>query len=476
MVADDPWETDRMVRGVGEPEAPAWRLRLGRRRAPLFATAATVVLGMNWTVWWDVLVHHEPGVWAAPADQWGTVLAALHLVHGHFNGIYTQSTGLVTFPGYVFLLAPAAAVFSALHLELGPQLAAYAAPTGWVLTGPFELLTSSVALFGADAVAERLGVTGWRRHALALAGAAVLAEVTLGWGHPEDAVAVGLVLYAALEADRARWRRAAWLLGAAVAVQPLAVLAVGALVARAGRRQLASMALPLVLPSAAVLVGPLIASWHAAVHVLVDQPNYPDLNHPTPWTSLLPRLHERFVAVPAGPGRAIATVAALAAGYVVCRRRPDVATMLWMVGLAFFLRVVAESVLDAYYQWPVLAIGLVLAAGLPRWRWWATAAVALFVTWFSNVHLGGMWAWWSITVLALAATLALSWPGRAAAVARRPRIETGRDLPTPATPAGVAGATDRLVGTVAGTGSLPAMTATTWSADTPPGQTGRGGP
>lgn len=428
---------------------------------------------MNWSIWWDDLVHHAPGVWADPSDQWGTVLAALHLVHGHFSGVYTQSTGLVTFPGYVFLMAPAAAVFSALHLELGPQLAAFGAPTGWVLVGPFELLTASTALFGADAVAERLGVTGWRRHALALAGAAALADVTLGWGHPEDALAVGLVLYAALEADRANWRRSAWLLGAAVAVQPLAVMAVGALFARAGRRQLASMATPLVLPSAAVLVGPLIAGWHATVHVLVDQPNYPNFNHLTPWTSLLPHLHERFVAVPAGPGRAAATVAALAAGFVVCRRHPGVATMLWMIGLAFFLRVVAESVLDAYYPWPVLAVCLVLAAGLPWWRWWATATLALFVTWFSNVHLSGMWAWWSIIVLSLASTLALSWPGRVAAAALRPLVDVGRDAPDIPAPS-VAGMSlaGGLAAPVAGMASVPSLSATPGPADAASGTDG----
>jgi hypothetical protein len=349
------------------------------------------------------------------------------LVHGHLGGVYTPSTGLVSFPGYVVLMAPVAAVFSALHLEMGPQLAAFAAPTGWVLVGPFELLTSCVALFGADAAAERLGVTGWRRLGLALVGAMVLSEVTIGWGHPEDAVAIGLVLYAVVAADRRRFNRAAWLLGVAVAVQPLAVVAAGALggvvAARAGRRAVVALVAPLVLPSAVVLAGPLVASWHATIHALVDQPNYPSFNHPTPWTSLLPRLHERFVAVPAGPGRLVVTVASLVAGYAVCRRRPTVASVLWVVAAALFLRVVGESVVDAYYLWPVLAVVLVLAAGLPAWRWWATAATALGLTWFSGVHLGGIWPWWSVVVLGLGACLALAWPsGPAAAGGRRPLV------------------------------------------------------
>jgi len=412
------------VTGDGDRSArPRWRRWVDRRRAPLVATAATLVLGMNWTIWWAEVVHGAPGVWLDPSDQWGTVLASVALVHGHLSGIYTASTGLVTFPGYVVLMAPVAAVFSALHLEMGPQLAAYGAPTGWVLVGPFELLTSSVALFGADAAAERLGVTGWRRVGLALVGAAVLSEVTLGWGHPEDALAIGLVLYAVLAADRSSAKQAAWLLGIAVAVQPLAVVAAGAVggvvAARAGRRALVELVVPLVLPSAVVLAGPLVASWHSTVHVLIDQPNYPSFNHPTPWTSLLPRLHQRFVAVPAGPGRLAATVVSLVAGYVVCRRRPAMPSVLWIVAVALFLRVVSESVLDPYYLWPVLAVTLVLAAGLPAWRWWSTAAAALSLTWFSGVRLGGVWPWWSVVVLGLGTGLALSRPGAAAAPSRR---------------------------------------------------------
>ena len=53
-------------------------------------------------------------------------------------------------------------------------------------------------LFAADALAERLGASLPKRFLLAAAEATALWNVTIRWGHPEDAVAVGLLLYAVL--------------------------------------------------------------------------------------------------------------------------------------------------------------------------------------------------------------------------------------------------------------------------------------
>ena len=50
----------------------------------------------------------------------------------------------------------------------------------------------------ADAIAERLGADRAKRAVLALASAVALWSVSVRWGHPEDAVAVGLLLYAIL--------------------------------------------------------------------------------------------------------------------------------------------------------------------------------------------------------------------------------------------------------------------------------------
>ena len=45
------------------------------------------------------------------------------------------------------------------------------------------------------------------------------------WGHPKDAVAVACLLYACLAASEKRWSRFGWLIGAAVAFEPVVLLA-----------------------------------------------------------------------------------------------------------------------------------------------------------------------------------------------------------------------------------------------------------
>ncbi len=397
----------------GGTDAGCGLARWARRRPPaLIALAATLVLGMNYTLWWPDLVHHAPWLWADPPDQWGTYQASVNLVHLHFSQIYTGRTGLETFPGILFLLAPVTALGSALHLELGPHLAAFAQPTGWILAGPYELVVASVPIFAGDAIAERWGVTRARRMALARLEALLLANVTIRWGHPEDAAALGLVLYAALAADRRRWKAAAWLVGIAICVQPFALIALPALFARLDWQRLGRLVVPVVLPSALALAGPLLASWHATVHTLVDQPNYPNLNHPTPWTSLVPRLHEQFVAVSAGPGRAVAVLVSFAVGIVVCRSRYRLEVVLAVIGLGLLLRLLAEAVMDSFYTWPVLAVAVLLAARRGPGRLAMAGLVGLFATWFSNLEWRGVWPWWSILMVTLAAMLAIGWPER----------------------------------------------------------------
>ncbi len=84
-------------------------------------------------------------------------------------------------------------------------------------------------LFALDAVARRWGYSEARRFALSLVAGIGVVSAAVFWGHPEDCIALALVLWAALAVDRAGvggLHRAAWLLGLAVACQPLALLAV----------------------------------------------------------------------------------------------------------------------------------------------------------------------------------------------------------------------------------------------------------
>jgi hypothetical protein len=397
------------------------------------ALTAALVLGNAYVVMWAALPRGPFNTWLAPSDLWGTYLASVQLVHGQLSPAYAA------YPGILLIFAPAAVIGSIFNLEVGPNFAAFAAPTGWVLMGPLEIALASVAVFACDAVAETFGVPRSRRFVLALAEAAVLSSLTIKWGHPEDALAVGLVIYAALEASTGRWRRSGWLLGVAIVVQPLALVAIPALATAAAvarpRRQIGPMLGRTVVPGLVVLVPALIADWGQLSYWLLHQPNYPAYNHTTPFTSISPViLYQGFYAVSGGPARMVAVGLSVVIGVLMCRHRPSLQRLLFVLALVFFVRVIFESVLDAYYTWPVLALALVLAARTTWLRFGAAIAVSLFATWFSNLFWIGVWPWWGIMMGVLAVLVALCWPGPEP-VAAGPEDQVGSGTGPPAQPA-----------------------------------------
>jgi hypothetical protein len=349
-----------MLRGSG------MRKRLARRLFPLLASVGLIAVGMSATTWVTIFLHLKE--WALPYDIWGTMVAATRLVHGQIGGIYAQPTGLVSLPGTAVILAPVAAVTSALGLSLRLPGPTNLHPEVWLFTGPYEIAISCVAVFAADALAEHLGVPRWKRGLLALGGVGALWSVSARWGHPEDAVATGLLLYAVLAQARGRVTTAGWLAGVAICVQPLALLALPMMVAllpwrrmqlspggapprtpRALRGKPATVpgmavspggATPrtpralrgkpatvpgmlgflvrAALPSAVLLAVAGIADWSVMYTAVTSQPNSPTVNHPTAWTWLAPHMAGGNVA--AGPFR-LATIALACLCAVVVRRR-----------------------------------------------------------------------------------------------------------------------------------------------------------
>src|SRR5271166_2525532 len=279
---------------------------LARRRWPLAATAGLIVVGML-TSTWGARVVGRPD-WGLPDDLWRTLVAAQRLLHGNLKGLYTPPTALVSFPGAAVILVPVVAVSDTIGLSLqmpGPQ---NAQPSEWLLAGPYEIAIAALVLFAADAIAEHLGASWPKRVVLAAAEAVALWGVTLRFGHPEDAVAAGLFLYGILALARTRAWRSAWLIGAAVAVQPLVLLALPLVLVVVERRQWAGFLARAAAPGALALGAAAAANWHATVRAVTSQPNSPTVNHPTPWISLAAHLGGGLVA--AGPARALAIVAA----------------------------------------------------------------------------------------------------------------------------------------------------------------------
>jgi hypothetical protein len=395
---------------------------------PLIASAGLIVIGMFTTTWGPTLIGRTE--WALPYDLWGTLIATTRLAHGNIGGLYAPPTGLISLPGAAVILLPCAAVISALGLSLtipGPH---NLHPPVWLLAGPYQIALCCVTLFAADALAEQLGVRFWKRGLLAAASAGILWSVSARWGHPEDAVAVGLLLYAVLAQSRGRLGRAGWLAGAAVCVQPLVLLALPVLLAMAPWRRMVPFLVRAALPSVVLLGATAVANWHDTYTSVTSQPNSPVINHPTAWTSLAPHMANQNVA--AGPFR-LATIVLACLCAVAIRRRwqaradarvdtgaggadaaawsPALLTeVLWWVALTLALRSFFEPVMVSYYPWPPMAVALIPAATLswPRLTWAGLLAGGLTAAAQGPSH--AVWIWWVPIVAGLVLLLALASP------------------------------------------------------------------
>ena len=423
------------------------RERIRRRMFPLIASVGLIAVGMFTTTWGPTLIGHKE--WALPYDLWGTLIATTRLAHGNIGGVYAPPTGLISLPGTAVILLPCAALISALGLSLAIPGAANLHPAVWLVAGPYVIAISCLPLFAADALAERLGVARWTRALLAVAGAGILWSVSARWGHPEDAVAVGLLLYAVLAQANARTALAGWLAGAAVCVQPLVLLSLPIMLALLPWRRMTPFLVRTALPSAVLLAAAAIADWHDTYQSVTSQPDSPVVNHPTIWTSLAPHMTNTNVA--AGPFR-LATIALACACALAIRHRwaarlettanheisgmsscdsarPSggdqadhadhadhawptalLASVLWWVAFTLALRSFFEPVMVSYYPWPPLAVALIPAATLGWRRLLAAGLLAGGLTAAAQGPSHDVWIWWAPIVAGLLVLLAISWP------------------------------------------------------------------
>ena len=414
--------------------------RLHRRIGPVIVSGAFVVLGLAYLFRWGSVVSHVPSLWLGPGDLRFTYFAASQLAHGHFGAIYNRNLDFVDFPGMLIALAPLGAlsnVFRTTLVEvtktqsipvpfsihyvipfLNPQEFhhaggnVYVSHPQWVVAvDPYVLLLSCAVLFACDALAERLKVSKPRRVVILVVEAVLLWNVTILYGHPEDAVAVALGVYALISAMDRRFTKAGWLFGAAVAFQPLVLLMLPVLLAMAGRRGGIGVAIRCVLPSALLLAAPLIANFRVTFKELVDQPSFPNLDHTTPWTAWAPNLggHGENLAVAAGPVRLLAIPVVIGLGIWVARRgrleRIELLAFVCAVALAF--RSYTESVMVAYYPAAAMAIGVVVAARCTRWRFVIAVSLAVATTIFAQMSLAWI-PWWIIQMTGLTGVLVVS--------------------------------------------------------------------
>jgi hypothetical protein len=406
-----------------------------RRWVPLLMAATVVAATMAYSLLWGPLVEHG-SFWIVPGDIWGTLRSAQFVAWGDIGDVYGHGSGLVTLPGISLLLAPVGFVISHLNLSISfPYGLPH--PTGWLILGPYEAAIGSIVLLPLDALAEQIGLDRRARLVASIAGAILLWPVVGIWGHPEDALGMALVLEALLAVMDQKWRRAGWLIGLALAVQPLVVLVVPCLVALVPRRGWPKLVVRTLAPAVILLAIPLWQSWRVTTQALLQQPNFPRIDHATPWLFLAPVLSKSHPAVikrfflttspqgvrnftalslhtvsgpvvAAGPTRMIAVGLSIVIGLYVFRRRPSPDQLLWFCCLALSLRCVFEAVMDPYYLWPPLALAFVLVVRSISRLVVATAATAA-ATWWSYRHLGP-WEWWAPVVALLAVTVVSAAP------------------------------------------------------------------
>jgi hypothetical protein len=409
---------------------------LTRHGWPIMATAVFTTLGLLYFFRWAPVVRHRPSLWIMPSDIWTTYASASAVAHGHLGAVY--GSGFLAFPGILAVMAPLGALsnsFSTVFTEIAnhghPFTGTYlyrvhGTPTilydgvqngarvfavhqgAFVVVAPFILLLTCTALFALDALAEELEVGRRRRAVLCVAQAVMLWPLTVFWGHPEDALAVALAAYALIFALRGRFTGAGWFFGAAVAVQPLVIVLFPLLLVLGGRSRALGLVVRGVIPAAVVAVGPLIGDVHDTVHALVSQPTFPNVtgNHRTLWTPLAPRISGsgESLTVGGGPVRLVALALAAGIGWWSLRWRKRPEMIVWAAALALALRTYTESVMTAYYAWPALAVGLVIAARASTRRFAVAVVAAVLTTVVAQWQLGTA-AWWGAQVVGVSVVL-----------------------------------------------------------------------
>ncbi len=370
------------------------------RSVPSMATMVCAVVGGGYWFLWMMLAHD----WQSYSDLSNSAGLALAIGHGHFGAVYAPGSQLDSPPGLEFLLAPVMVVAHALGFGLVPSAGDHMKST-IIFVAAVATALGCVVLFALDAVARQWGFSEPRRLALcAVAGLGVVSAASF-WGHPEDAIALAFVLWAALAVERGGsggLRRAAWLLGLAVACQPLAVLAVAPIVARAKWADWFAVAWRLVLPSALVLLPEILAAPARAIHAVVDQPFFPAAESSTPFSHFARALGHGMYS--GGTLRLPVTLTVVLLGFLACRRRHDLPFVLFVVALAFTLRVIFESELLGFYFYPVVALCLLLSLRRGWARFDVAAVLSVVVLVLGNRREHEIVLWWPAM---MAATLAM---------------------------------------------------------------------
>jgi hypothetical protein len=377
-----------------------------RRRYVALAVSLVAVVGAMAFSMVDSSLLHGSGQWYASSfnDFWRNWTDGAFVTYaGGLGHLYLLDRTLETAPAWQVLIAPVARL--GFHLPF-PDPSPVLYPKAFWLAGPLFLAAMALPICAADHWLGTLGVTDLGRRLVVLGSMAVTLPPIALFGHSEDLLALGAMLYGLAAAMDGRPRAAGWWLGFGLAFQFFAFLAVPiALMFIKPRRWWAAI-VPMVVVPLGFLIVPLASEPSATIRQLLHQKVYDDVGYISPTWNLDPGVAS-FI-------RVVIAAAAIPAALVLFRRLPRDARaranlILWTLGVLFALRV-AEPELVPYFLAPTLALLPICAARRPWWRLIATTGLALWLNWWVHVAVQARWSLWLILIAQLAVLGWLAWP------------------------------------------------------------------
>ena len=390
----------------------AVREAFGRRKIALGVSLLAVIGAMAFAML-DSSVLHGSGQYEASFDDlWRNWADGAYLTFGGGYGhIYVLDRTLETAPALQVAIAPIARLASGLSFP-HPSVVLY--PQAFWVAGPLFLGALALPLCAGDRWLQFMGVSDLRRRLPVLAVMAVTLPPIALFGHPEDMIALGAMLYGLTAAMEGRHRATGWWLGVALAFQFFAFLAIPIALVFLKRRQWGAAIVPMVAVPLSVLLVPLVSEPSATVRQLLHQRVYEDMGYISPTWHLDPgegaliRVLVALVSIP---------VALVLARILPADRKAAAHLVIWVVAALFALRVF-EPELVPYFLAPTLALLPISAAGAPRWRFFAACALAIWLNWWVHVAVDARWSLWLLLIGQLVVLAWLSFPeislGRAA--------------------------------------------------------------
>jgi hypothetical protein len=368
----------------------------GRRKLALGVTVLGVVGTMAFAMLdWSLL--HGSGQWfnAKFGDLWASWASAADMTFGGGYGhVYVLNGGLETAPTIQVLLAPVARLAFNLSFPY-PGVVLY--PTAFLVVGPLFLGCMAFPICAADRWLSYMGVTDLGRRVAVLGTMAITLPPIALYGHAEDLVALGAMLYGLVASLDGRHRAAGWWLGAALAFQFLAFFAVPIALVLLRRRQWSGVIVRMIVVPLSVMVIPLISEPKFTLLQIFHQKVFDDFGfisptwHLDPGVGSIVRAAVAFMAIP---------VALIVARILPGDRQGAANIVVWALAALFALRVL-EPELVPYFLAPALALGPISASRSPRWRLATTCAGAIWLTWWLHAPTYGRWLPWLVLVVQL---------------------------------------------------------------------------